>query len=184
MSESAVARVYAEALFEAAAEAGEVERVRTQLGEFVDALAASPALQRALFDPQVDAAAKERVVAALSSGASPLLANVLRLLLVKGRLAVLGGVREQFERRAAQAARRIDVEVTSAVELGPELEKHIVGRVEGATGRTVRLTKRVDQGVVGGLVMRVGDTVVDASLRSRVEQLRKRMYVGDMRGGA
>ena len=67
------------------------------------------------------------------------------------------------------------MEVISAVELEPQDERDVVARVEKATGRTVRLTKRTDDSIIGGIVLRVGDVVMDASVRARVEQLREQM---------
>jgi ATP synthase F1 delta subunit len=175
MSEDAVARVYAAALFAAAAEADLVAPVCRQVAQFADALQTSETLRAVFFDPQVDASAKTRVLLGLTAGAERLVVNTLRLMLDKGRLAAVGGMRRELERMAAEAERTLDVEVLSAVPLGEPIEAAVVERVEKATGRCVRLSKRVDEAVIGGLVIRVGDVVLDASLRARVEQLRAQM---------
>jgi F-type H+-transporting ATPase subunit delta len=170
-----VARVYAEALFAAAAEADRVAAVQADLGAFDDALQASPQLRAALIDPRIDRAGKARVLAGLTAGGDQLVVNALRLMLEKGRIALTAEVRREFERLAADAARVIDAEVVSAVPLGERAERELVQRVRQATGRQVRLVKRVDPAVLGGLVMRIGDVVLDASLRARVAQLREQM---------
>jgi F-type H+-transporting ATPase subunit delta len=175
MNTEGVGRVYARALFEAAGEAETVDRVREQLSAFVAALDASPPLRAALQDPQIDIPAKSRVLAGVTGGGSPLLQNALRLMLERGRLNAIQEVNEEYERLAAELERRVEVEVTSAVPLQPDVEQTIVSRVQAATGRTVRLSKRVDPGVIGGLVIQVGDVVLDASLRARAAQLRTQM---------
>ena len=171
----AVARVYAAALFEAADEAGEVERVRAETAEFAAALQRSPQLLGALLDPQVGGAVKDGVLTSVLTDSSKLTAGVVRLMLHKGRIAAFVDMQTEYERLAAEAGGIIDVEVTSAVELEPQDEHDVVARVEKATGRTVRLSKRTDDGIIGGIVLRVGDVVMDASVRARVEQLREQM---------
>jgi ATP synthase F1 delta subunit len=171
----AVARVYAAALFEAADQAGEVERVRAETAEFAAALKESPQLLGALLDPQVGATVKEGVLTGVLTDSSKLTANVVRLMLHKGRLVAFFDMQTEYERLAAEAGHIIDVEVTSAVELEPQDERDVVTKVEKATGRTVRLTKRIDDSIIGGIVLRVGDVVMDASVRARVEQLREQM---------
>ena len=175
MSEGRVARVYAEALFAAAEDAGRVQQVQAELGAFDDALRSSPQLRGAMLNPQVDRASKARVLDGLTAGGDQLVANALRLMLHKGRIALTAEVRREFERLVAEAARVVDVEVTSAVPLGDEAERELLERERQASGRQVRLATRIDPEVLGGLVLRIGDVVLDASLRSRVAQLREQM---------
>ncbi len=184
MSEASVARVYATALFAAATEAGQAEVVREQLGEFAEALTSTPALLEALEDPKVQGVRKQRIVADLTRGGNVLVRNAVRVMLDKGRIVLAPEVSRQYERLAAQAARLIDVEVTSALPLDAETEKKLVKRFETATGRQVRLARRVDAEIIGGLVVRVGDVVLDASLRARVDQLRERIQRVETRGDA
>ncbi|MGZ4198703.1 MAG: ATP synthase F1 subunit delta [Thermoleophilia bacterium] len=183
MSDGQVARVYASALLEAAREAGSVERVGKDFTAFADALDASPPLRAVLFDPQIEVSAKKRVVTALTGGIDPLVANALSLLLDKGRQAAIAGVCREYEQLAAAEAKIVSVEVTSAVELTPDAEKSIARRIEEATGMRPRLAKRIDEGIIGGLVLRVGDVIIDGSVRSRLQQLRGRLLTADVRGG-
>lgn len=184
MSDGQIARVYARALFDAAQAAGRVEPVRRELGDFVAALAASASLRDVLADPQVDEGAKRRVLAELTRDADPLFAHTLQLLQQKGRFAIVAELHEALEILAAAEAEIVKVEVTPAVELGPEAEKRLAAKVAAATGRRVELTKLVDAGVLGGLVVRVGDVIVDGSLRSRIGQLRQRLVTAEVRGDA
>ena len=184
MSEGQVARVYARALFDAARDAGRIEAVGRELGEFVAALEASVQLRHVLADPRVGEKAKLRVLVELTRGAEPLVANALLLLHEKGRLAVLTALRDEFEALAAAEVEVVKVEVTSATELDDDAEERLAAKVAAATGRRVELTKRVDAGVLGGLVVRVGDVIVDGSLRSRIAQLRQRLVTAEVRGDA
>lgn len=182
MSEEQVARVYAQALFDAAQQANVVRPVGRELGDFVVALAASPALRGVLDEPQIDVSAKLRVVVELTRDAQPLVANTLQLLLQRGRFGVVTELHKQYEELAATEAAVVNVEVTSAVELTAATNKKIAARVEQATGRRVELAQRVDPAILGGLVLRVGDVIVDGSVRSRISQLRRRLATAEVRG--
>ena len=182
MSEEQVAAVYARALFDAAKEAGVVEPVRRELGDFVAALATSASLRDVLADPQVDSAAKRRVLAEITREGQPLVANMLQLLLERGRFAIVGELHKAYDGLAAVEARLVEVEVTSAMELTPETRKKIAARVAEATGREVELAERVDPDIVGGLVLRVGDVIVDGSVQARIRQLRRRLATAELRG--
>lgn len=182
MSEEQIARVYAQALFDAAKEAGVVEEVRRELGDFVAALAASASLRNVLADPQVDTAAKHRVLAEITSGGQPLLANALLLMLERGRFAAVPELRQAYDALATVEEGVVDVEVVSAAELTPETEKKIAARVQEATGRRVQLARRVDPDILGGLVLRVGDMIVDSSVKARIRQLRRRLATAEVRG--
>jgi F-type H+-transporting ATPase subunit delta len=182
LSTEQVARVYARALFEAATEANAVEAVRADLDGFAVAVESSPALQKVLSDPQIDTAAKQRVVAEIARAGQPLVANTLQLLLERGRMAILPELNAAYGGLAAEAAALVKVDVTSAVELNAEASNRIVARVEAVTGRRVELTQRVDPEIIGGLVLRVGDVIVDSSLKARIRQLRRRLATAELRG--
>ncbi len=184
MSEEQVARVYAQALFDAAREAGAEEQVGRELGDFVAALAASEPLRAVLADPQVETSAKQRVLAELTRGGQPLLANTLQLMLERGRFAAVPELHEAYDALAVAEGGVVEVEVVSAAELSPETEKKIAARVEEATGRRVELARRVDPSIVGGLVLRIGDVIVDGSVKARIRQLRRRLATAEVRGDA
>ena len=182
MSDEQVARVYAQALFDAAREGGVVEKVRRDLGDFVAALAASAALRDVLADPRVETAAKHRVLHEIARGGQPLLANVLQLMLERGRFAAVPELRQVYDALATVEEGVVHVEVVSAAELTPETEKKIAARVQEATGRRVQLARRVDPDILGGLVLRVGDVIVDGSVKARIRQLRRRLATAEVRG--
>jgi F-type H+-transporting ATPase subunit delta len=182
LSEEQVARVYARALFDAAHDAGAVDQVRRELGDFVAALAASDSLRDVLADPQVDTAAKQRVLAELTREDQPLVANTLHLLLQRGRFPIVEELGADFNALAAAEADLVTVEVTSASELSPEAHDKIAARVREVTGRRVELAQRIDPEIIGGLVLRIGDVIVDGSVQARIRQLRRRLATAELRG--
>lgn len=182
MSAEQVARVYARALFDAASEANALEAVRRDLDAFVKAVEASDALREVLSDPQIDVDAKQRVVSEITRDGQLLVTNTLLLLLQRGRFAMLGELNEAYAALAAEAAAMVKVQVTSAIELNAEARDKIAARVAEVTGREVELTQSVDPGVIGGLVLRVGDIIVDSSLKARIRQLRRRLATAELRG--
>lgn len=175
MTEGRVGRVYAEALYDAAHDAGRVDQVRRDLGQFADAVAANPALAGIMENPQTTELDKHRVVAQLADDAEKLVRNMLFVLVDKGRFEALGDIRGEFEDIAAAEAAIVEVQVTSAVTLPNDAERRLRERLETGLGRTVTLVKHVDPEVVGGLVLRVGDRIVDASIRARIHQLRRHL---------
>jgi len=183
VSDTGIARAYATALFDAASAAGTVESTGADLRAFVTALDESPALANVVFNPQVDPEAKLRVVRHLMSEAERLAAGVIGVMLDKGRLALVPEVAEQYDRFVAEASDVIEIEVTTAVPVGPDVERLIVDRVRRAGGGEPHLTKRVDPDILGGLVLRVDDVLVDGSLRARLQQLDGRLRTADVRGG-
>ena len=182
MSEENVARVYARALFDAARDAGAVEPVGRDLGGFVAALAASASLRDVLADPQIDSAAKQRILVEITRDGQPLVANTLQLLLERGRFGLVAELSEAYEALAAAEADLVKVEVTSAVELTAAVRERIAARVGGASGRRVELAARVDPHIIGGLVLRVGDVIVDGSVQARIRQLRRKLATAELRG--
>jgi ATP synthase F1 delta subunit len=168
-----VATTYAEALYEAAGEAGAVSEVASQVGAFAEAWAESPDLRNVLANPEVDRRDKKTAVAALTTDAHPIVANFLQVLIDRGRLAEFPEIAAAVEDRVARAEDRVEVEAITAVPLPDDLRRRIIERVRGTTGATVDLTESVDPDVVGGLVLRVGGTVVDGSVRHRIEELRQ-----------
>lgn len=168
-----VAATYAEALYEAAAEAGALTDVAAQVAGFAEAVSESGELRAVLENPDIDSGAKKAAVAALTQDAHPLVANFLQVLIDRYRIGEFPEIARAFEGRVARAEGRLEVEAVTAVPLPEDLRRRIVERVQATTGATVQLTESVDPGIVGGLVLRVGGVVVDGSLRHRIDQLRQ-----------
>ena len=168
-----IARVYAEALFGAAKDKGKLDSIHEQLGEFADALADNHEMQLFFFSPYFSSAEKEEGLRKALDGAEPELVNFLELLTEKHRMPVLFRIRRQFDDLWAKENKRLGVTVTSAVELDPEVAERIGREIEEQTGNTVELRRRVDPEILGGLVVQVGNMVLDTSIRNRLEKLRK-----------
>jgi F-type H+-transporting ATPase subunit delta len=168
-----VARVYAEALFDVAKEKGTLDEVGEQLGQFADAVDGDRELQVFLFSPYFSSAEKTGGLRKAVSGADGELLNFLELLIEKQRMTEIFRIRAGFERLWKQENRRLDVTVTSAVELDPAVVEKVGSEVERQTGQKVELASRVDGEILGGIVLQVGNMVLDASIRSRLEKLRK-----------
>jgi ATP synthase F1 delta subunit len=167
------AHVYASALFDVARERGRIDEVREQLAQFAEAVDGDRDLQVFFFSPYLSSAEKREGMKRAISGAEPELINFLELLIEKQRMPEIFPIRRQFDELWKRENRRIDVTVTSAVELDPAVVRRIGEQVERQTGEEVDLSSRVDDGILGGIVLQVGNMVLDASIRSRLEKLRK-----------
>jgi len=168
-----IARVYADALFGVAKERGKLDAIREQLGQFAEALEENREMQLFFFSPYFSSTEKEDGLKKAVAGAEPELVNFLDLLLEKHRMPVLFRIRRNFESLWAKENRRLGVTVTSAVELDPEVARKIGSEIEQQTGNAVELESKVDPDILGGLVVQVGNMVLDTSIRNRLEKLRK-----------
>ena len=170
-----IAEVYARALFEAAKEDGVLDRVHEELGEFADALDEDRNLQVFLFSPYFSSEEKKQGVRRIVTDADERLLNFLELLSERHRMPVLFRIRRIFDDLWAEENKLLSVTVTSATELDQSLVDDIGKRIEEQTGRQVELSSSVDPDVLGGLRVRVGNMVLDATVRNRLEQLRKQV---------
>ena len=168
-----IARVYARALFESAKDRGKLDAIRDQLGQFADTLSENRDLQLYFFSPYFSSAEKIEGLKRAVSEAEPEFINFLELLLEKGRMPAIYRIRRQYDTLWNRENKRLGVTVTSAVELDPEVARRIGAEIEEQTGNTVELTSRVDPDILGGLVLQVGNMVLDTSIRNRLEKLRK-----------
>lgn len=167
------ARVYAEALFEAGKDKGKLDSLQSQLAQFTDVVDRNRDLQVFLFSPYLSSADKSEGLGRAISGAEPELLNFLELLVEKHRMPEIFRIRREFDELWKKENRRLDVTVISAVELDQAVVDKIGQEVERQTGEAVELSSRVDDGILGGIVLQVGNMVLDASIRSRLEKLRK-----------
>ena len=168
-----IARVYAEALFDVAEDKDKLDEIREELGQFADALEGDQEMQVFFFSPYFSTNEKRAGIEKAVSGASEEFRNFLDLLVEKHRMPVVFRVRRAFEEMWRKHNRKIDVTVTSAIELDPDVVKKIGKEIESQTGQSVELSSRVDDAILGGLVLQVGNMVLDASIRNRLEKLRK-----------
>jgi ATP synthase F1 delta subunit len=167
------ARVYAEALFDVAKDKGKLDAIRDELGQFVDAVDGNRELQVFFFSPYFSSAEKVAGLKRAVSDADAELLNFLELLIEKQRMPEIFRIRRQLDELWKQENKRIDVTVTSAVTLEPAVVEKVGEEIERQTGQKVDLSSRVDAEILGGIVLQVGNKVLDASIRSRLEKLRK-----------
>jgi F-type H+-transporting ATPase subunit delta len=175
---AAAQRIYARALFEAAREQGRVEQVAADLKAIAGAVVATAELEGFLDNPQVEPAAKVDVLGQVAAGADELVVNFVRLVAGKGRAAELPRIEEELQALVDAAEGRVAVELTTAYELPEDEAAAIVGKIEKASGRTVDATRTVDPNLIGGIVLRAGSLRVDASVRGRLERLRRELATG------
>ena len=168
-------RIYAEALFGAAKEAGSLGEVYDAIADFAAAVESSPELHAALRNPQLESTAKAAILRDLAGDDEPLFTNFLLLIAEKGRAGEIEEIAHEFERLMAREERRLTVELTTARELSDNEARAIIGQIEQASGRKVEATRSVDPGLVGGIVLQAGSLRVDASVRGRLERLRQEL---------
>ena len=168
-----LARVYAESLFGVAKENGDLDEVQAQLAQFTDALEGNRELAVFFFSPYFSSKEKLDGLAKAVEAANPEFLNFLELLIEKHRMPAIFRIRKNFDDLWKKENDRIEVTVTSAIELDPSVAQEVAGAVEKQTGKKVDLTSRVDDSIIGGLVLQVGNMVLDSSIRNNLEKLRQ-----------
>ena len=170
-----IASVYARSLFEVAQEQGKLDEVRDQLGEFADALDSDQQMQVFFFSPYFSTQEKKEGLDKVVTGAEPIVQNFLKLLIEKHRMPALFRVRRTYDEMWQRENRLLPVEITSAIELDKQTVKQIGDRIGEETGQKIELSERVDPDILGGLVVRVGNSIIDASIRARLDSLRRQV---------
>lgn len=168
-----IAQVYARSLFEVAKENDELDEVHEQLGQFADALDESRELQVFFFSPYFSSQEKKDAVGKVVDGGNEHFVNFLELIAERHRMPAVFRMRREFDSMWREENKLLEVRITSAVELDEDLVDSIGSRIEEQTGQRIDLDANVDPDVIGGLVLRVGNMVMDASVRGRLERLRK-----------
>ncbi len=170
-----VAEVYARALFEVARDQQKLDEIHEQLGQFTEAMRSSRDLMVFFFSPHFSSEEKKEALNRAIEGAEPAFLNFLEALIERHRMPVIFRVGTRFDEFYDEERKLLGVEVTSAVSLGEETVQAIGNRVQEQTGRTVQLSSQVDPNILGGIVVRVGNFILDASIRNRLEQVRKQV---------
>ena len=168
-----IAQVYARSLFEIANERGILDELREQLTQFVEALEGSRDFQVFLFSPYFSTAEKKEGLGRAVTDADPIFTNFLEALVERHRMPAIFRIRARFDELWEEENRLLPVQVTSAIELDEATVASIGERIGEQTGRKVELSSTVDPDILGGVVVRVGNCVLDASIRNRLNHLRK-----------
>jgi len=179
MKSTTVARNYAEALVLAGEAAGGTRTIE-RFGELLDAVAgavvADERIAVALESPRVAKATKAEVLQrALADSAPPLFVRFLQAVVRRGRQGLFGEIAQEYQGLLDAKLNRVHAGVTVSTEMGERLEQHIIAQLKSALGKDVRAHFRTDAGILGGVVVRVGDRVYDGSVRRRLAELRRRL---------
>lgn len=173
-----IAEVYARSLFEVAREQDKLDVVREQLGQFADALNDDRQLAIFFFSPYFSGEEKKQGLKRMISGGEPIVMNFLEALVERHRMPAIFRIRSRYQEMWDDVNRLLPVEVTSAVPLDEATVRSIGQSIGEQTGNEIELSTVVDPDVLGGIVLRVGNFVLDASIRNRLEQLRKQVQSG------
>ena len=173
-----IAAVYARSLFEVAKEQDKLDVVREQLGAFADALSEDRELSVFFFSPYFSTQEKRDGLDRVLVDADETVVNFLELLVEKHRMPVVFRIRRVYDTLWERENKVLPVEITSAVALDEQTVKGIGDRIGQETGQRVELTARVAPEILGGVVLRVGNQILDASIRNRLERLRRQVARG------
>ncbi len=168
-----IAEVYARSLFEVAQEHDKLDEIKEQLDQFADELDSNRELQVFFFSPYFSSQEKTDGVQKVVEGGDEHFVRFLELLAERHRMPALFRIRREFDQLWAEENKRLPVTITSAVELDEDTVQNLGKRIEDQTGQQIDLTAKVDPELIGGLQMQVGNMIYDATIRGRLEKLRR-----------
>lgn len=177
MSSETVSRRYAAALADVVAKTGETETVLDELKGWEDLIASNADLKNAFANPSINHQKKENVLEALIQKTAPArsTANFLRVLLMNGRLGELDSINDRFIHELEDRSGLVHGYVSSAHELSEDERAEMMANLEKVTGKKVRLDFDINKDLIGGVVARVGSTVYDNSVRTKLEHLKEQL---------
>jgi F-type H+-transporting ATPase subunit delta len=173
-----LAQVYARSLFEVAREQGKLDLLREQLQQFAHALDENRQLALFYFSPYFSTKEKQDSLRGLLDGADEIFLNFLSLMIENHRMPVIFRLRDEYQRLWDEENRTLPVEITSAIALDEQTTESLGRTISERTGRKVTLAARIEPDIIGGIVLRVGNSILDASIRNRLEQLRRHVAQG------
>ena len=171
---TAAAKRYARAVFELAQQDGEIEQWERRLAK-VTQLFADPEVARVLSNPTIAIGQRDALVATAPHLFDAEATNLARLLIESGRISEAAAIEDEFQRLADEAAGRVRATATTAVELTRAEQDQVARELSERLNKDVRLTAVVDPGILGGMKVQFGDRIVDASVATRLQQLRRRL---------
>jgi ATP synthase F1 delta subunit len=170
-----IAQVYARALFEVAQDRGDLAGIREQIAQFADALEDERGLQTFFFSPYFSTEEKKDGLHKAVDGADDAVMNFLELLVEKHRMPAIFRIRRELDALWREENKMLPVQLTSAIELDAQTVENLGRTIGERTGRKVDVTATVNPDILGGIVLRVGNSILDASIRNRLESLRKQV---------
>ena len=170
-----IAQVYARALFEVAQERGVLDEVHEQLGQFADAMHDNRELAVFFFSPYFSTEEKKQGLQRGVKDADPAIENFLQALIERHRMPAIFRIRQSVAKLWEEENKMLAVEVTSAIPLEKSVVTSLGERIGEQVDRKIEITSSVDPEILGGIVLRVGNLILDASIRNRLNQLRKQV---------
>ena len=170
-----IAQVYARAFYEVADERGELDELRSELDAFADALHENRDLQQFFFSPYFSVAEKKDGLERAVVDADPALSNFLQALIERHRMPAIFRIRTRFDAMVDEARKKLPVRITSAIKLDDSTVRNLGDRIGSQIDRQVEVSADVDPDILGGVVLRVGNVILDASIKNRLEQLRQQV---------
>lgn len=178
MRDSSVSRRYAAALFNQAQAKGTLDQATADLQQVAERLVATPQFAQVLGHPLISEAKKKSAIqTAFATTVSPATLALLNLLVDKGRIAHLGEVKAEYDSLVREFKGIVAANATSAIPLTPEQVVALEKSLEARTGKDIELTTSVDPSLIGGVLVRIGDTVLDGTVRGKLERLREQLLV-------
>ena len=175
LENSTIARPYATAVFELAQETGQVEEWSAMLG-LLGVLTSDKDMRQLITNPKVSRQQlQDLVFDVCGAGLSDLGRNLVKVLVGVGRLQYTANIKDQYEQMRAAAEGKVDVEVVTAYTLDEQQQDSIAGIMAGCLGKQVNIVTSIDESLIGGAIIRAGDSVIDASLRGRLTELRNEL---------
>ena len=168
-----IASVYGRSLFEVAQQHDKLDDVKEQLDQFTDELDGNRELQVFFFSPYFSSQEKKDGIQKVLEGGDEHFVRFLELLAERHRMPALFRIRREYDRLWSEENKLLPVTITSAVELDEDTVRNLGQQIEDQTGQQIDLTARVDPDLIGGLQMQVGNMIYDATIRGRLEKLRR-----------
>lgn len=173
---SSTALVYAQSLLDLAKEQNSAEAIGAELESLADAIQNDPGLKLFVIDPSVSIDRRAQIFKQAFSGQlSPLLLNFLGVLNLKGRIGAIGEISQAYQDLLDELFGKIEVDVTVAQKLSPEQMEQVQQKVSQALGKSAVVHQYVDESIIGGMVLRVEDRLIDASVRYQLQAIQEQL---------
>ena len=172
---SGAARPYAQALFNVTQQRGTVDEAAASLNEIAASIKATPLLLTTLDNPHLTRDRKRALMAKIFAGAPSDVSHLITMMVENDRAADLVATAREYSRLVDEYRGLADATVTSAVPLSDQQESALLEKLQSMSGQTIRLQKRVDETMLGGLIVRLGDKLIDASVATQLEGIREKL---------
>ncbi|MBV9802310.1 MAG: F0F1 ATP synthase subunit delta [Solirubrobacterales bacterium] len=173
-----IAQVYSRALFEVAVEQEALDEIHEQLGAFADAMNDNRQLATFFFSPYFSTEEKKEGLERAVTDAHPAFENFLQALIERHRMPAIFRIRTEFQTLFDEEKKLLPVQIISAIELDHDTVESLGRRIGEQVDREIELSSEVDPDILGGVVLRVGNVILDSSIRNRLDQLRKQVAHG------